>query len=524
MKRIISLLIFLAVLLGVTPTTFSVAEAAFSDVPTTAWYHDAVIQAADLGYFAGTGNGNFSPDICISRAMLVTVLAKASGDELSKYREQAFKDVTSDAWYFEGCNWASEKGLVTGVGDGYYAPNAKLNREQFCVVMSHFRDKFGDSAELQYDYTEFDDDGAISQWAYDYVHTLRQAGAILSRVDNYFVPKATVTRADFAVTLLSCMGMLDNLPEDPQRHIFSISVTPSLSSVEEQKNTYVDVKFMPEDAHDKGLALYSSDESIATVDAAGNVYAKKPGKVTVTAVATDGGLSASCEITVTKKPEPKPEPKPQPQPIGGIRTNLDPNKPMIALTFDDGPHPTYSNQILNILEQYASVATFFEQGMNVDRYPDVVRREAALGCELGSHSYNHPQLTKLSYSQIRNQMDMTNQAFYKACGRYPTVMRPPYGSRNASVDSAVGLPLIIWSVDTLDWKYRDANYVYNYVINHAYDGAIVLMHSIHGTTAQAMQRIVPKLISMGYQLVTVSELGYYRGSPLKAGQRYYSFQ
>ena len=142
----------------------------------------------------------------------------------------------------------------------------------------------------------------------------------------------------------------------------------------------------------------------------------KPGKVTVTAVATDGGLSASCEITVTKKPEPKPEPKPQPQPIGGIRTNLDPNKPMIALTFDDGPHPTYSNQILNILEQYESVATFFEQGMNVDRYPDVVRREAALGCELGSHSYNHPQLTKLSYSQIRNQMDMTNQAFYKACG------------------------------------------------------------------------------------------------------------
>lgn len=516
MKRWISLILMLITSLTSTPMTFAVATENFTDVPPTAYYHDAVCEAATLGYFAGTGEGTFSPDLYLTRAMLVQCLAKAANVDTSSYNKQIFGDVTSDKWYFRACNWASECGLVSGVGGGCFSPDTKLTREQLCVIMVHFQERFGAPFNYQFDYIPFVDDTAISKWAHDYVHTLRNTGSITARVNGYFVPKAFVSRAELAVILLSCMGHLDILPVDPAIHVYGVQFSQTEISVEEGSTAALTASVLPTNATNQSLTVVSSDPSVAAFEN-GNVKALKPGKTTLTATAADGGVFASATVTVTEKPKPAPF-----TPTG--ERNIDPNKPMLALTFDDGPHKTFSDQILDVLEQYGVVATFFEQGMNVARYPNVIKRGMALGCEFGSHTYDHPNLRNTSDAEIRSQMQRTNDAFIKACGKAPTIMRPPYGARNAHVDSVVGMPEILWSIDTLDWKYRDSDYVYKYVINNAYDGAIILMHSVHGTTAAAVKNIVPALIKQGYQLVTVSELAYYKGYTMKAGGHYSSFK
>ena len=103
-------------------------------------------------------------------------------------------------------------------------------------------------------------------------------------------------------------------------------------------------------------------------------------------------------------------------------------------------------------------------------------------------------------------------------------MRPPYGATNDHINSVIDMKVIIWSVDTLDWKSRNADSVYNAAVGDAYDGAIILMHSLYPSTAAAVKRIVPELISRGYQLVTVSELAYYKGYTMQNGQRYAHFK
>lgn len=201
---------------------------------------------------------------------------------------------------------------------------------------------------------------------------------------------------------------------------------------------------------------------------------------------------------------------------------IDVNKPMIALTFDDGPGPG-TDRILETLKKYNAKATFFMIGTNTDRYPDTIRKMRELGCELGNHSKTHPQLTKLSAEQIRKEMEYTNKSIEKATGGFrPTIMRPPFGLINAKVRENVGLPLQMWSVDTLDWKTRNTKKTVEAVMK-AGDGDVVLMHDIHKQSVEAAVQLIPKLIDKGYQLVTVSELAEARGVKLEKGQKYSQF-
>lgn len=189
---------------------------------------------------------------------------------------------------------------------------------------------------------------------------------------------------------------------------------------------------------------------------------------------------------------------------------IDPELPMVALTYDDGPYPATSNRILDCLEKYGQVATFFEVGKNVNAYPEVVARKAKLGMEIGNHTYSHPNLHKISDAEIASEINNTNAALQAACGQSSTVFRPPYGNTNTVVEKAAAVPVILWSVDTLDWKSRDANSVFSVVQGiHAkggLNGRVILMHSIYDSTAQATEMMVPWLLDNGYQLVTVSEL------------------
>lgn len=204
--------------------------------------------------------------------------------------------------------------------------------------------------------------------------------------------------------------------------------------------------------------------------------------------------------------------------------NINPNKPMVALTFDDGPNPQSTYRILDTLSKYNAVATFFDLGKSVEAYPEIVKREETIGCEVASHTYSHYNLNNLSASAIKDEIKKSANAFRKVLGHDVSLLRPPYGNANALVQANVPYPLIHWNIDTLDWKSRNKEAILKEVrAIENYDGKIILMHSIYTTTADAVEVIVPELINKGYQLVTISEMAYYKGVELKPGQKYYSF-
>jgi len=184
----------------------------------------------------------------------------------------------------------------------------------------------------------------------------------------------------------------------------------------------------------------------------------------------------------------------------------------VALTFDDGPGP-YTSRLLDILQSTGTRATFFLVGERISGYPSVVRRMGDLGMEVSNHSWNHADLTTLTTSQIAAQLSQTSAAIESVTGRRPTLMRPPYGARNTTVDAVAGqqgLAVILWSLDTLDWKYPDPARIRSVVATGAVDGTIVLMHDIHSTTVDAVPGIIADLRARGFTLVTVTEL---LGSP-----------
>ena len=226
--------------------------------------------------------------------------------------------------------------------------------------------------------------------------------------------------------------------------------------------------------------------------------------VTVTATATDGsGLTQSFELRILPA--------------------IDPSKPMVAITFDDGPNPSTTNAMLDALEENYALATFFCLGQNTNYYPEVVQREYELGMEVGTHTYSHVQLTTLGADALDEEIKKAVEANEAAIGVAPTLMRPPYGSADKTVLKAVGsygLCCMNWSLDTEDWKTKNADDTYKMVMT-ATDGDVVLLHDIHEYNVEAVQRFVPDLIEEGFQLVTVSELYANRGETLDPGTIHY---
>ena len=201
---------------------------------------------------------------------------------------------------------------------------------------------------------------------------------------------------------------------------------------------------------------------------------------------------------------------------------IDPDLPMMALTFDDGPGERTA-ELLAVLEQYDAHATFFMQGIKIPGNEEIVKKMEEIGCELGNHSYNHPQFTELDSAGIQEQIGDTDSLLEAACGKRSTVLRPPYGDINDTVRASVGKPMILWNIDTLDWKTRDTQQTINNVLSMADDGDIVLMHDIHSSTVDAAIQLIPQLIENGYQLVTVSEMAEARGITMENGVAYTDF-
>lgn len=184
--------------------------------------------------------------------------------------------------------------------------------------------------------------------------------------------------------------------------------------------------------------------------------------------------------------------------------------PYVALTFDDGPSSAYTPRVLDILRRYGVKATFFVLGENAARNRSILARAVAEGHEIGSHTWSHVKLTGTGTERILSEMNRTSEVIREAIGRYPSIMRPPYGATNSNLQdlmmSRYGMPSILWDVDTQDWKHPGVSVVVRRAVSNAKNGSIILLHDIHASTLDAVEGVVRGLLERGFRLVTVSEL------------------
>lgn len=183
---------------------------------------------------------------------------------------------------------------------------------------------------------------------------------------------------------------------------------------------------------------------------------------------------------------------------------IDPNKKVVALTFDDGPS-IYTKDILDILNKYNVCATFFVLGNKVSMYKETLKLALKQGSEIGNHSYNHKWMIKLSENELKRQIEDTQNVIKKELGYTPTSLRPTYGSLNNKIKNYTNFNIVLWNIDTLDWKIKNPKDIARRALK-ATDGDIILMHDIHKQTVNSLELIIPKLLKNGFQFVTISEL------------------
>jgi len=186
------------------------------------------------------------------------------------------------------------------------------------------------------------------------------------------------------------------------------------------------------------------------------------------------------------------------------------SRPIVALTFDDGPHPELTPRLLDILRHNGVRATFYVIGRSVAAHPDIARRIVAEGHEIANHTYNHPSLTTVGAAGLQRELTSATQIIEQTTGRRPTHMRPPYGAINDRVRAAIfrdhGLDIIMWSCDPLDWKRPGAQVVRQRLVDGATPGGILLAHDIHPGTIDAVPGVIQDLKAKGYGFATVSQL------------------
>lgn len=194
-----------------------------------------------------------------------------------------------------------------------------------------------------------------------------------------------------------------------------------------------------------------------------------------------------------------------------VHRSGDPETRKIALTFDDGPHPSFTYRILDILDRYGVKATFFMIGTNVEYYPEVAREVLRRGHEIGNHTYSHHRLTKMDEGTLTDELKKCEATMQDVLNYRPKLFRPPEGVVSNAVRSCAdcrGYTVVLWSVDTRDWEIKETDAIVNHIMKEVKPGAIVLMHdyTVHSKTPEALEIVLPRLLGQGYEPVTVSTL------------------
>lgn len=190
--------------------------------------------------------------------------------------------------------------------------------------------------------------------------------------------------------------------------------------------------------------------------------------------------------------------------MGKLIENKDERK--IALTFDDGPHPYYTEQLLKGLKERDVKATFFVTGKNVEEYPDIVKKMYEEGHLIGNHTYNHTQLTSKNRESFKEEIIKTNEVIKEAIGEDTIYVRPPYGSWNKEFEKELNMFPVLWTIDPLDWCSSNVSCIVDTVCAKAGENEIILMHDQYKSTVTAALKIVDRLKEEGYEFVTVDEL------------------
>jgi len=197
-------------------------------------------------------------------------------------------------------------------------------------------------------------------------------------------------------------------------------------------------------------------------------------------------------------------------------------RPMVALTFDDGPSE-FTNYIIDLLEYHGGRATFCVLGNRVENWAETIFRIHETGNEVIGHSWDHTSFTTISVDAVREQIQNTSSAIKEIIGIPPApIFRAPYGALNSRVRGVareLEYSILNWTVDPSDWRDRDATVIYDHIMNNVIDGSVVVLHDVHDTTLLAMEKVIPSLIEQGFQLVTATELiDYFYGGLVAGGE------
>lgn len=254
------------------------------------------------------------------------------------------------------------------------------------------------------------------------------------------------------------------------------------------------------DADFLNLRLISSDRSVSTPTKDGALLGLGIGECVVT-VSDRKGTRDEIEVKVVSKSD--------------IH--------MVALTLDDGPG-SHAMELMDYFDSRNVKVTFFMIGADIGNYPKSAQRMVDEGHEIGSHTMNHKQLTAIKKDRALREIEEGAKVIEEVAGVPPTVWRPPYGDSTEEQRIAAGMPTVLWNIDTLDWKYKDADRVAREIINGASDGNIILVHEIYKTTVEGIKKALDQLCAKGIRFVTSTTLLTRDGTPVEdlIGQRLFS--
>ncbi len=198
------------------------------------------------------------------------------------------------------------------------------------------------------------------------------------------------------------------------------------------------------------------------------------------------------------------------------------DKKLLAFTFDDGPSDGPTNKLLDNLEKYNARVTFFVLGSRVNTYSSSLKRAYEMGNTIGSHTYSHLNLFQLEDYDVMKEINNTNDAIEKVLGFRPKYLRAPYGNTNTHIKELSNMYTILWNVDTEDWKYKDAEKIKDNIVNHAHDGAIILLHDIYNTSVEGALLAMEELQDE-YAFVSLEEMIELKGITLDKSKSYFNF-
>ena len=232
-----------------------------------------------------------------------------------------------------------------------------------------------------------------------------------------------------------------------------------------------------------------------------------------------------CDLTISRIGDPVSKVRIAPMAKHLKATNrIFEGKKLVALTFDDGPFPDTTPRLLDILHEKDVLATFFTLGSKATAYPDIIKRANQEFHEIASHTMYHQNLIRIPANSAISDINEAKTSIKSIIGHDPIYTRPPYGNTNDVVRTTVGTPIILWSVDTEDWKSKNVDAIIATAMSEVHDGAIILMHDIYPTTVDAVPILIDKLRENGYEFATLSELTKYRNIKLENGVSYYNFR